>query len=423
MKNFHAITLSYKRCPLKFREVFSFNDEQVKSLLNAITEMTEVNDLLIISTCNRTEIYYTAAEEKSSTILKIIGLKVGLLSMKFSYYFNLLDGKAAVFHLYKVALGLDSMILGDMQIINQIKRAYQLAADKNTMGPFGHRLLHSIFQTNKRVNLETTFREGNTSLASAAVGRAKAFAQQFKQPKIIILGLGEIGTTIAENLKKFHGDVVVINRTSSKATSIAERYGYIAAPISELNRELAHAHVIISAARCEKPLINTESLIAKTNRHQLYIDLSVPRSIDQSVARVTGVHLINVDKLAKQTESTLRKRESKLAEVSAIIEESMLALSEWSENYQFSPVIKQLKAALESIRKEEISRYLNEVDTDSAEIIDIATKNIIQKIIKLPVLQLKNGCKRDEAKNLTQSLIDLFDLTVDPVKIKGLVLK
>lgn len=412
MNNFHAITLSYKLCPIAYREVFSFNDEQIATLLKSIKSVVPVEDIFIISTCNRTEIYYHAEHVYNDFIIKLIGIQVGLFSTNFSYYFQFLNGKDAINHLYHVALGLDSMILGDMQIINQVKRAYQLAADLNTVGPFGHRLMHSIFHTNKRVNLETKFREGNSSVASAAVGRAKEFATQFRSPSILIIGLGEIGETVAENLKKFEGSVTVINRTIEKAKSIATKYNYHFLPIEQLDQEINKADIIISAVRSEQPIINCDTFDHIKIRHKLMVDLSVPRSISADVATLKGVYTVNVDELVKQTEQTKLLRESKIMEVSQIVETSIEELNDWNDTHQFSPIIKQFKAALEDIRQKEVKRHLENVDESSAQVIELATKNIIQKIIKLPVLQLKNNCKREDSEQLAAVLQSLFNLEI-----------
>mgnify|MGYP003668784434 CR=1 FL=1 len=417
MKNFHAITLSYKLCPIAYREVFSFNKERISRLLNAIQSIVKTEDLFIISTCNRTEIYYTSKIELDEPILRLVGLEAGMVSNKYFNFFISLKGKAAIRHLYHVALGLDSMLVGDMQIINQVKQSYQQAADLGMIGTFGHRLLHSIFNTNKRVNQETKFREGNSSLASAAVSRAKEFATQFHHPKIVVVGLGEIGSTVSENLKKIKGSVTLINRTLHKAEELANKYNFSYGSIQDLDNHISNADIIISAVRCEKPIINSENLIPKDVRHQLMIDLSVPRSIGEDMSKVNGIHIINIDELVQQTKETKLLRESKIIEVNQLIEEAIAELKDWNKKNQFSPVIKQFKAALEEIRKQEVSRYLGKLEDSNELVIENMTKNIIQKIIKLPVLQLKNKSEVYESEKLTDSLKTLFDLDNTSIQI------
>ncbi len=408
---------------MQLRERFSFDDEQIKKLLQSIRVVMDLDDLFILSTCNRTEIYYSSKVNYRLELLKIIQFETGMLSKTFTNYFTCIEGKAAVKHLYHVALGIDSMVLGDMQIINQVKKAYQIAADQNTMGPFGHRLLHAIFHTNKRVNIETQFRGGNTSLASASVARAREFAQQFKSPKIVLVGLGEIGITVAENLKKFKGEIVVLNRTLEKAKEVASRFEYKYNKFENLTEEINSAQVVISSVRTISPIITSEQIYSEDIRHQLMVDLSVPRSISDEITEVRGVQLLNVDELTQQTDKTKQLRESKIQEVNVIIESSIAEMEEWQSQLEYAPHIRQLKAALETIRQEEVSRQLDKITTAETAVLETTTKNIIQKIIKLPVLQLKNGCKRDETENLAQSLIDLFDLSIDSIESNGSIRK
>jgi glutamyl-tRNA reductase len=415
MKQFNALSLSYQQTSLEFRELFSFDDEKVSILLNQFKEIIGLEDILILSTCNRTEIYFSSNTDKVDDVFKLLALKIRLPKESIAKHFTALKGKEAVRHLFEVSLGLNSMILGDMQIINQVKRAYQLSAYEQTAGPFLHRLLHTIFNTNKRVTHETKFKEGNTSLASAAVSRAKEFGTQFRKPKIVIVGLGEIGQTVAENLKNFNGQVVVLNRSIEKAQKLALKYNFDYQPFELLNSEIENASVVISAVRTPEPIINIDS-ISDNNRHQLYIDLSVPRSIDQNLAVHSGVIIANVDDLKEQTERTFQKRQGKIEAVNEIINQSIGELKDWQKEMEFSPVIKQLKATLEEIRQQEIKRHLENVDTKSADIIELATKNIIQKIIKLPVLHLKANCMRDDADQLSKTLSALFCLETEVIK-------
>jgi glutamyl-tRNA reductase len=409
MKQFNVLSLSYKQSSLEFRELFSFDDEKVNVLLHQFKELLGLEDILILSTCNRTEIYFTSKTNKVDDVFKMLALKIRLPKDSIAKHFNLHKGKAAVTHLFEVSLGLNSMILGDMQIINQVKRAYQLSADAQTAGPFLHRLMHTIFNTNKRVTHETKFKEGNTSLASAAVSRAKEFGNQFRKPKIVIVGLGEIGQTVAENLKNFDGKVVVLNRSFEKAQKLAQKYNFDCQNFEQLNSEIENASIIISAVRTPEPIINKDS-ISDNNRHQLYIDLSVPRSIDSNLSEHSGVIIANVDDLKEQTERTFQKRQGKIEAVNAIINSSIDELKGWQKEMEFSPVIKQFKAALEEIRQQELARHLNGMEDSQADLLNQATKNILQKIIKLPVLHLKANCLRDDADQLSKTLSELFCL-------------
>ena len=200
--NFKAISLSHKSAPVAIRESVALNEEACRKLLKYFKEFTDLEDVLVLSTCNRTEVYYCADSDRSSEIIKLIGIQKGFEDIRayIPYFENIDQHKKAVNHLFRVAIGLESQVVGDMQISNQVKRAYQFTADEDLAGPFLHRLLHTIFFTSKRVVQETTFRDGAASVSFAATEMAIAFSTEIEQPRILICGLGEIGTDVCKNL-------------------------------------------------------------------------------------------------------------------------------------------------------------------------------------------------------------------------------
>jgi len=371
-------------------------------------EVLGLNELLVLSTCNRTELYYVAETSLKSALCSLIDIHHNL-KIKSADYFTENQGEETISHLYEVALGVDSMVLGDIQITNQVKNAYQWSADEGVAGPFLHRLLHSIFYTNKRVVQETELRDGNASTASVSVDIIKQYIGGFEEPTILIMGLGEIGRTVAENLKGVEAKVRVVNRTKSTAEKLASEFGYEVGLFDDLNQEIRSANVVVSAISTDTTVINKEFLGAN-HTPKLLIDLSVPRSIDESVEGVGGILLYNVDQLDQKASEALGRRREALPAVKAIIEESISDLQNWTQEMEVSPTIKKLKNALEDIRKEEMARYLTGLGEKEAAILDKATKGIIQKVMKLPVLQLKAACKRGEAETLVEVLNDLFNL-------------
>src|SRR5690606_13296090 len=186
-KKFRALSLSYKNAPVEIREIISLDEGDVFSILKKLKEFFGVTDTLILSTCNRTEVYYSHGLDLSTEIIKVIGLEKGLENiisyLKYFRIFN--DDKEAIEHLYRVAMGLEAQVVGDMQISNQVKRAYQASADMEMAGPFLHRLMHSIFFTNKRLVQETPFRDGAASISYAAVELIEELISNTYQPRIL----------------------------------------------------------------------------------------------------------------------------------------------------------------------------------------------------------------------------------------------
>jgi glutamyl-tRNA reductase len=408
VKQFKSIGISYKTANLEMRERVAFSEEGTRAFLKKCQEILGLNEVLLLSTCNRTEVYYISEDSRKDDLCGLINVH-HFLEEPCNQYFDEKEGTEAIKHLYEVALGVDSMVLGDIQITNQVKNAYQWAADENTAGPFLHRILHSIFFTNKRVVQETGLRDGTASTASVAVDIIKQYIVGFAQPTILILGLGEIGENVAENLRGVTANVRVVNRTQSKAEKLAENFGYEVGNFDQLNAEILNAHVIVSAVRAEEPIITVQNF-ENSHAPKLLIDLSVPRSIEEQLDQANGVLLYNVDQLAEKASKTLERRKAALPAVDSIINESISDLEDWSQEMEVSPTIKKLKNALEDIRKEEMARYLSDLTEKEAAILEKATKGIIQKVLKLPVLQLKAACKRGEAETLVEVLNDLFNL-------------
>lgn len=408
MKQFRSLGISYKTASLELRERVAFSEEGTRSFLRRCQELLGLSEVLLLSTCNRTEVYYISDQSRKSDLCGLIKIHHGLQNSCESS-FDELEGQTAIAHLYQVALGVDSMVLGDIQITNQVKNAYQWAADENTAGPFMHRLLHSIFFTNKRVVQETALRDGTASTASVAVDIIKQYVVGFSEPTILILGLGEIGEIVAENLRGVSANVRVVNRTKAKAEKLAEKFHYTVGDYQSMRAEIATANVVVSAVRADKPVITTENL-SMGHSPKLLIDLSVPRSIEDRLDNANGILLYNIDQLSEKASKALERRKASLPAVNAIIRDSVADLENWSQEMEVSPTIKKLKNALEDIRKEEMARYVSELSEKEVAVLDKATKGIIQKVMKLPVLQLKAACKRGEAETLVEVLNDLFNL-------------
>ncbi len=410
---FRAISLSHTNTPLQVRETFSLNQDQLKTFSLKVKDLFEIHDLLIISTCNRTELYFTSKTDLTIEVIKALSAEKGLLDYSLYLPFFLIhSGKDAVKRLFEVASGLNSKVVGDLQIPNQVKQAYQSSADLDLAGPYLHRLMHTVFYTNKRIAQETSFRDGAASVTYVAVTLAEELTNSIKNPKILVFGLGEIGTDICKYLadNKF-GEVTVVNRTIAKAENYATTYGFEFASIEDLETEVAKADVVISSIRADSPVI-TKEIIRKNPplSFKYLIDLSVPRSVEDDLEQIPGVLVYNIDSLKAKADVALAKRMEAVPEVNNIISESIESFNDWSKEVIVSPTIHKLKSALETIRKEEMGRYLKDLNANESEKLEKITQSIIQKILKQPVIQLKAACKRGDADNMIEAINDLFDL-------------
>jgi glutamyl-tRNA reductase len=413
--SFRALSLSYKTAPVSIREQAALNESETKELLFQIKEMVEVTDLFILSTCNRTEIYYQSTEDFSHTILNLLAFKKSIDDIAtFRTYFEFIDdAEEAAKHLCRVSIGLESQVTGDMQIINQVKHAYQWGADMHAIGPFMHRLLHTIFFANKRVTTETAFRDGAASVSYAAVELIEELAVQVVHPKVLVLGLGEIGADVCRNLKgstKLE-HISICNRTLAKAEELAAETGFAIVPFENLAAAIQDADVIVSSIAAPHPIITPASLDNNGEwRFKLLIDLSVPRSIDPACEKVPGALLLNVDVINNKATEAQQARLASIPQVESILEEAIFEFADWSKEMMVTPVINQVKTALEQIRQEEIARYIKNLDEQQSELVDKITKSMMQKVLKMHVLPLKAACKRGEAEEMIGLLQDLFTL-------------
>jgi len=411
IQNFKSIALSYKTAPLDVRESVSLSEAAAKQLLNFMRDVTDATDVLVVSTCNRTEIYYMSAQELSSQILKGLGL-IKKLDSGYERFFAKYEGREAIRHLFEVAIGLDAQVIGDLQISGQVKNAYQWTADENMAGPFLHRLMHTIFFCNKRVVQETAFRDGAASISYAAKELAEDITTGLSAPRVLVIGVGEIGQDVCLNLmnSKFK-DVTIVNRTSEKAEKLAHKCGFSFRSLDQLSSEIATADVIISSVSGSEPLISKHLLKNMSIfSHKYFIDLSIPRSIEPSVDEIEGAIVYNLDDIEEKTNDALERRRASIPQVQNIISEAMLEFEDWSKEMIVSPTIQKIKQALEQIRKEEIARFLKNAKPEEAEKLEEMSKSLMQKILKYPVLHLKAACRRGDAESLTEMLQELFNL-------------
>jgi len=412
-ESFNVVSLSHKTAPLHVRELMALNEDEIKAFYLKLKDLFGLQECLILSTCNRTEIYYRSESQLNAELIKLLALHKGISSENLEDYFEFItDEKIAINYLFEVALGLQSQVVGDLQIPNQIKHAYQWSADMQMAGPFLHRLMHTIFYANKRIVQETGFRDGAASTSYVTVDLMESFFPSQANPKILILGLGEIGQDITKTLKeKDYKNLTLSNRTFEKALELSRLYETEILEFDLLAENIGNFDVIISSVRADKPVLNLENLKSKSNKKILYLfDLSVPRSVQSEVEKLPGVVLYGLDEIQQRSNEALRKRNEAIPAVKNIIAEMVNEIDNWTKELVVSPTIQKLKNALEQIRKEEMARYVKSMDEQELEKVDKITSAMMQKIIKLPVLQLKAACKRGEADTLIDVLNDLFNL-------------
>lgn len=419
---FKAVSLSYKKAPLAIRELLALDEAACGRLLHALRLEVGLSDLLVLSTCNRTEVYYAAEQDLSSTIFQALGKLTGVTDTSgYESFFTVMSSSiVAVQHLFEVALGLDAQVVGDVQIISQVKKAYQRSVEEQAAGPFLHRLLHTILAANKRVQQETAFRDGAASTSYATLELVQELTAAVVQPRVLIVGLGEIGADICRHFgkSKRFAEVTVCNRTRATAVALAAECGLQVLDFAHLAEGPREADVVISSVAAPTPFFTREMVTGlPILSPKFFVDLSVPRSVEAAAEQLPGVLVYNIDAIQNKASEALARRVVAVPQVRQIVADGVASLSNWSREMRVSPTIRKLKSTLEQLRQREMGRFQKNLGADEIRRLDEATKALTHNFLKLPVLQLKAACQRGEADQLAAMLTELFNLDDQQVSI------
>ncbi|MGB3775473.1 MAG: glutamyl-tRNA reductase, partial [Leeuwenhoekiella sp.] len=345
--SFFAIGLSYLKADAEVRGHFSV-DMKTQDLILQRAQEDGIAGLTIISTCNRTELYGFAHE--SLDLIKLLcehtqGTVVEFQSVSYTY-----ENEEAVDHLFKVGTGLDSQILGDFEIIGQLKSGFKRSKKLGLVNPFMERLINCVIQSSKRIKNETNISNGATSVSFASVQYILARVPYISEKNIVLFGTGKIGRNTCENLVKHtkNDHITLINRTKDKAEKIAGRFNLRVKDYADIQSEIASADVLIVATGAQKPTISKDLLHIK--KPLLILDLSIPKNVDSNVEEVEQVTLVHLDQLSKITDDTLNRRKQHVPKAEEINKEIQTDFYEWLGSRQFAPTIRALKSRLLEIK-------------------------------------------------------------------------
>jgi glutamyl-tRNA reductase len=385
--HFYAIGLNYKKADAKVRGDFSVSKEAQRKIL-AKAKKIGLSSLCVVSTCNRTELYGVA--QNPYHLIKLLCEHTNGTLLEFEKVAYIHKNKKAVSHLFKVATGLDSQILGDFEIISQLRNGFKLSKKMDIMDPFMERLANAIIQASKRIKNETHISSGATSVSFAAVQYILAREPEVSKKKILLFGLGKLGRNTCENLLKHtHNEhITLINRTKVKAEEIAGKFNLIVKDYANVQSEIAQSDILIVATGAQKPTISNELLYLK--KPLLILDLSIPKNVSESVLKNKFVSLVHLDHLALTTDKTLEQRASQIPIAEGIICELETEFNLWAENRKFAPTIKALKTKLAEIKMGEIDFQRKKISDFNEKQAEIISNRIIQKITTHFANYLKN---------------------------------
>ena len=396
---FYAIGLSYKKADAEIRGHFSLTESATINLLHqAKTE--GIDSLIVTSTCNRTEIYGFA--EHPYQLIKLLCDNTKGTVEEFQKVAYIYKNKEAISHLFNVGCGLDSQILGDFEIISQLKVSAKTSKKQGLLNTYLERLINAVIQASKRIKTETEISSGATSVSFASVQYILNNVKDVSNKNILLFGTGKIGRNTCENLIKHtkNNHITLINRTKDRAEKIAGKFNLTVKDYGNLQEEISKSDVLVVATSAQNPTID-RSLI-QTKKELLILDLSIPKNVHENVKYLSNVTLIHLDHLSQITDKTLEKRKAHIPLANAIIEEIKLEFINWLNNRKYAPTIKALKHKLNDFKIAELESQRKKFTNFNEEQAEIISNNIIQKITNYFAHHLK------EDQNSTDESLDLI---------------
>ncbi|MBD0850437.1 glutamyl-tRNA reductase [Maribacter arenosus] len=405
--SFYTIGLSYKKADAHIRGKFSLDESSIDNLLKQ-AKAQDIDGLLVTSTCNRTELHGFA--QHPFQLIKLLCDNTQGTLEDFQEVAYVYKNNDAISHLFRVGTGLDSQILGDFEIISQLRHSFNRSKKHDIANPFMERLTNSVIQASKRIKNETDLSSGATSVAFASVQYILQNVENISNKSVLLFGTGKIGRNTCENLIKHtqNSQITLINRTKTKAEKIAGKFNLVVKDYGDLQTEIRNTDVLVVATGAHSPTISKELIYTK--KPLLILDLSIPKNVADDVSDLDNVTVIHLDHLSQMTDETLERRKQFIPQAERIIEDIKREFIQWLETRKFAPVIKALKKKLNTMKEEELdyqSRKLTDFNTEQA---DVISDRIIQKITKQFANHLKDA--NGDAEDSLELIQKVFQLEI-----------
>ncbi len=420
MSDILLIGLNHKTASIELRERIAFSNEEVIQSLEALNSISTVNEALLISTCNRTEIVVTSKDIPNTEVLIKNYLsdfkKITLKQLDQSLYIYTSD--EAIRHLFRVASSLDSMVVGEPQILGQIKAAYETATQQQSTGAILNRLLHKAFFTAKKIRNETGIGNSAISISYAAIELGKKIFGTLEKKSALLIGAGEMAELAVEHLiRNKADDIFVCNRTFKRGVDLSDKFNGTAIRFEELKDHLQIVDIVISSTGATDFVITREMvksiMRARKNRPIFFIDIAVPRDIDPDINRLNNAYVYDIDDLEGIIDDNIEERKKEAIKGERIVDEAVIRFRQWIESLEVVPTIVALRNKMEAIAQSEIektTRLLKNVSDNDKCAIKKMSDTIINKILHDPTIYLKkNNCTGEKSNdiNITRKLFNL----------------
>ena len=417
--NIISVGVNHKTAPIEIRERISLSEVQNKEFVTGLISGGLAHEAMVLSTCNRTELYVVPAmHEVTCEYLKeyLISFKEARKDVRPEHFFSRFYCGTAR-HLFEVSSAIDSLILGEGQILGQVKEAYRIAAEVQTAGILLTRLCHTAFSVAKKVKTRTKIMEGAVSVSYASVELAQKIFSNLSMKKVLLVGAGETGELAAKHMfAKNARNIVITNRTLSKAEALAEELGTNRVlPYESYKEHLHEFDIIITAVSTKEYIITEADMHAAMQKRRLkpviILDLGLPRNADPEIGKLQNMFLKDIDALKNIIDKNLERRRLELPKVHAIIDEELVAFGQWINTLKVRPTIVDLQSKFIEIKEKEIERYRHKVSEEELRRMEHLTDRIMKKILHHPIKMLKAPVSTSDSMPSRVDLVrNVFDL-------------
>ena len=412
--------LSHRTAPVELREQLALEEDKIREILADLTGRGLLDEVMILSTCNRVEVYGVAAVpgEARSAAFGRLGIHRGLAWRDLEPLLYTVTGEEAALHAFRVAASLDSMVLGEPQILGQVKDAFALAQSAGAAGPVLHALMSQAFSAAKRVRSETEVGRLAVSISYAAVELARKIFEGLAGKAVLLVGAGEMSELAARHLVDQGAlPLYVTNRTWSRAQELARGLGGIPVPFDQMPATLGMVDIVITSTAAPEPIVTAAharaALAARRGRPLFFIDIAVPRNVEPAVNDVENVFCYDVDDLRSVVEANLKERQREAVRAQALLEREVAKFAERLQDLEVVPTIVSLRDKLEAIRRAELQRALGRLpaaDEETRRVMESLSQSIVNKMLHAPMVKLKDSSRAGHGRRWTEMISELFGL-------------
>jgi glutamyl-tRNA reductase len=426
-----VLGLSFRTAPVEVRERFATAADALPEVLARLSGRTELGEVMFLSTCNRVEVLASTPGRSNEERARALALKAirdvlcehaGVTDSELRQFLYEKHGEESVRHVFRVASSLDSMVLGEPQILGQVKSAYDAAMAAGTLKGYLGRCVHRAFTVAKRVRTETQIGAGLVSISSVAVDLAKRVFGDLSDRHVLLIGAGEMGEAAARSLGKGARSLRVCNRSPERGQMLARDVGGTYVPWSALESELVQADAVITAAASPTYVITLELakrvMKARRGKTLLFVDIAVPRNVDPAVHKLDSVFAFDVDDLEQQVAVGLESRRAEAQAADRIVEEQVLKFLSWSRGLDVTPAIVALRTRTHATLASELERTLGgrlkHLSEDDRKALEQMIESAVNKILHVPTTRLRDAASSGDGADLVERLTELFDLPAAP---------